>query len=200
MAERTGGRAKAAVLPRFSFADPPGELRRALLEDVRELLSALKLSLARDLDLSDAIALGGFAAGLNDPLLLTFDDIPALPVFAVEGALEALHDAACVLGPCADGSVYLLGLAPGLEPGLLSEIAEVLLGPPEDNLESLTDLFSEDSLPVCLLPPWFRLASKLDLSFAENLAQLSLLAVDEDEDFLADRLRIWLERNQAASR
>ena len=195
MAKGKGARARAAVLPRFSFEDKSGELRSALLEDVEELLSALKLAPVRDQDLTGPGALGSFLAGLDGPLLLTFDDVPALPVFAVEGAVEALRGAACVLGPCADGSVYLLGLAPGLEPELLTEIARALSGPADRMLESLTELLSERSLQVCLLPPWFRLASKLDLSFAESLAQLSLLSVDGEEDFLADRLRIWLEGN-----
>jgi len=47
---------------------------------------------------------------------------------------------------------------------------------------------------VAALPPWFRAANSKDLSFAESLMRLSLMSEEGEQDFMADRLKLWFEK------
>jgi glycosyltransferase A (GT-A) superfamily protein (DUF2064 family) len=174
-------RPAALVIEREAAGTVDAELRKAVREDLLELLSALKLRVEPE-----------FAAQTGAPRLLVFADVPAMPALAVEGALESLRSVDVVIGPCADGSLYLLGLAPGLEQELAAELSQAA----RQGLEAVTSLLEDAELDTVVLPPWFRLAGAADLKFAEWLARLSLLSEEGEEDFIADRLRVWLEAQE----
>jgi len=184
-------RARALITLQRHFAPPSGadELAVALLEDLREMLAALRLRVLPDAAPNASTIAAAAGAG---PLLALFADVPALPPLAVEAAIDALESADVALGPCADGSLYLLGLRAGLDSGLAGEIAAAALAP--GALHALADLCDDAELAVALLPPWFRLASENELSFAESLARLSLMSEEGEEDFVGDRLRLWFEQ------
>jgi hypothetical protein len=172
----------AFVAPR-PVADPA--LATALREDLVEVLQLLRLRIDRA-DTPAAIAKA--AAAYAGPALVAFSDVPGLPPDCAEGALELAEEADVVVGPCADGSVYLLAFAQGLQ---ASEIEKLIAA---DSLARCTALLAVSGLSVATLPPWVRAASDKDLSFAECLVRLSLMGDDTELDFVADRLRLWFEK------
>lgn len=183
----------ALIVDRAPFAPPAGaaELAAALREDARELIAAVRLRTGADSP-SDA---GKLAAQASGGLVIIFADVPAVPPMAIEAAIHALGDCDAALGPCPDGSLYLLALRPDLDPALVEEILEIVFQP--GTLGPLTDLLDDAELQATVLPPWFRLASATDLSFAECLARLSLMSEEGEDDFVADRLRVWFEEYAA---
>jgi glycosyltransferase A (GT-A) superfamily protein (DUF2064 family) len=187
-----GPRPEALILERSPWqpALAGDALARALREDLTELISSMRLRVGRA---EDADQVATIHAREDRPLLLAFPDVPALPPLSVEGALSELRQHAAVLGPTVDGGVYLLGFAPGLDSGVVAALARAALE--ERSLEQMCDLLDDSELPVATLPPWFRIQGANELSFAEHLARLSLLSEDGEEDFLADRLRLWFEQN-----
>lgn len=192
----SGPRPAALIVTREPWLPSAGgaELAAALREDLGELLGSLRLRIEPAPDATAADIVRIFHREKR-PLLLAFSDVPALPALSVEGALEELVENAVVVGPCADGAVYMLGLAPGLDDDIVQQLAEAACGPAQDALGAVTDTVDVEDLPVVLLPPWMRIGSDKDLSFAENVARLSLMSEDGEEDFLADRLRLWFERH-----
>lgn len=185
-------RVLAVIVRRPAFAPAAGAeaLHLALLEDAREIVSALRLKPLPDCA-PEAGKLTQAAAGGS--LLVLFADVPAIPPLAVEAALESLEDCDIALGGCADGALYLLALREGLEADLLADLAAAALAP--GAIHALADLCDDAGLSVGMLPPWFRLASENELSFAESLARLSLMSEDDEEGFVADRLRVWFEQH-----
>lgn len=183
-------RVQAVVVERIPFAPPSGasQLALALREDLGEMISALRLRAGPGGDDGPALA----QAAARGPLLLLFSDVPALPPLAVDAAVDALAQVDVALGPCADGSLYMLGLRAGIAPALVQELLG--LAPAPDALGAITDLLDDAELQVAVLPPWFRLASAPELSFAECLARLSLMSEEGEDDFVADRLRVWFEQ------
>jgi hypothetical protein len=169
------------------------ELATAVREDLVELLGALRLRVEHPAA-AQPVAVSQTLSQSDRPVVLAFTDVPALPTLSVEGALEDLDENALVVGPCADGSVYLLAVAPGIEPEPLGALAEAVCGLPGEMLASITDIADEFELPAAMLPPWFRMGGNKDLSFAESVARLSLMSEEGEDDFLADRLRLWFER------
>ncbi|MBK9974844.1 MAG: hypothetical protein IPP14_08730 [Planctomycetes bacterium] len=184
----SGPRAQATILERTPYAPAVGaaELSAALREDARELLSALRLRIVPACAPEDLLK-----AAPDQALILVFSDTPALPPMAIEAAIDGLAEGELAVGPCVDGSLYLLVLGAGLDPSLAAEA--MALAPLPDALARLTDLCDETETAVTVLPPWFRLAEAKDLSFAESLARLSLMSEEGEEDFVADRLRVWFE-------
>lgn len=185
-------RPAAGLILRTPLAPARGgaALATALLEDARELLSALRLRNLPDLQPEPAAVAAALADG---PALLAFADVPAIPPMAIEAATEAIAGADIALGPCTDGGLYLIAARAGLDAGLCAELAECALAP--DALTALADLADDAQLAVALLPPWFGLRQESALSFAESLARLSLLSEEGEEDFVADRLRVWFEEH-----
>lgn len=183
-----GPRALAVILerPPFSPATGAAELAHALREDARELLSALRLRVVPPAGPESLLK-----AANDQAVIVLFSDTPAVPPMALEAAMDGLADGEVAVGPCADGSLYLLVLGAGLDPALAAEA--LALAPLPDALARLTDLCDETETAVTVLPPWFRLAVAADLSFAESLARLSLMSEEGEEDFVADRLRVWFE-------
>lgn len=163
-------------------------LIRAVREDLGEILQFGRIRVENLDEGKSAADAAAIIAGHRGPALATFGDVPGLPIEAVEGAIVELEASDIVIGPCADGSVYLLGLADGMP----AEAAEVLIAAGMESLDELTKVVLEHGLEPATLPPWFRLRSAKDLSFAGCLARLSLQSEDGDTDFLADRFKNWL--------
>jgi hypothetical protein len=174
--------------PPFSPADGAESLRAALREDARELVAAMRLRPLPDVAAEPAKLADAAARGA---LLVLFADVPATPPLAVEAALDSLAECDLALGPCADGSLYLLALREGIARDVAEQIAAVALAP--GAVHGLADLCDDAELSAALLPPWFRLVSENELSFAESLARLSLMSEEGEEGFVADRLRVWFE-------
>jgi len=161
-------------------------LDAALRADLAELLQFLRMRV------ESPAAPAPAAASHRGPVLLAFSDVAGLPADCVEGALELLEELDVVVGPCADNSVYLLGLAQGLEQPLIERLIAAALRP--GGLSACVGLLEESGLEAAALPPWFRLGSEKELSFAQSLMRLSLLSEEGESDFIADRLRIWFEK------
>lgn len=195
---KKGGKSRAvAVVVERACCQPReggAELRRAVREDLRELLGSLPVLLEGSQP-AGAEALAALVARAGAPVLAVFEDTPGLPLLCAEGALDSLREVPVVVGACADGGLYALGLAPSLAPELAAALCEAACLP--GGLAAVTDLLADAEIECTVLPPWFRLATEADLLFAENLARLSLLSETGEEDFIADRLRIWLERYRA---
>lgn len=164
-------------------------LDAALRDDLHELLQFLRMRIESP---AGTAALAKAAASHRGPVLLAFSDVAGLPADCVEGALELLEELDVVVGPCPDGSVYLLGLAEGLEQPLIERLIEAALQ--TEGLSACAGLLEESGLEAGALPPWFRLGSEKELSFAHSLMRLSLLSEEGESDFIADRLRIWFEK------
>ncbi len=191
-----GPRPLAVILPRAAWVPEQGgdELAAAIREDLVELLGALRLRVEHPAA-AQPVSVSQTLTQSDRPVVLAFTDVPALPALSVEGALEDLDENALVVGPCADGSIYLLAVAPGIEPEPLKALAEAVCAAPGEMLEAITDIADEFELPTAMLPPWFRMGGNKDLSFAESVARLSLMSEEGEDDFLADRLRLWFERH-----
>jgi glycosyltransferase A (GT-A) superfamily protein (DUF2064 family) len=166
-----------------------GALAAALRDDLVEVLQLLRLRLDR----SDSAAQIAKAVAAHDaPSLVAFSDVPGLPPDCAEGALELAEEADVVIGPCADGGVYLLAFADGLEAAEIQSLIEAAML--ADGLARVAGLLADSGLSVTTLPPWFRAVSDKDLSFAESLMRLSLMGEETESDFRADRLRLWFEK------
>jgi glycosyltransferase A (GT-A) superfamily protein (DUF2064 family) len=169
------------------------ELAAALHDDLAELLGSLRLRVETVPDSSAVLSL---YMRERRPLILTFADVPALPPLGVEGALEELEYSPTVVGPCADGSVYLFGLADGLPADQAKPLLEAACGAADQATRSILQALEASGLAAVTLPPWFRIGDSKDLSFAQSLSRLSLLSEEGEDDFLADRLRYWFERHE----
>lgn len=176
-----------ALIVSRSPSDP--ELAAVLRDDLHELLQFLRMRVESP---DGTAALAKAAASHRGPVLLAFSDVAALPADCAEGALELLEELDVVVGPCPDGSVYLLGLAEGLDQPLIEMLVQAALQP--EGLAACVSLLEESGLEAAALPPWFRLGTDKELSFAQSLMRLSLLSEDGDSDFIADRVRIWFEK------
>lgn len=165
------------------------KLATALREDLTEVLQLLRLRLDRS---DNPAAIAKAVAAHDAPSLIAFSDVPGLPPDCAEGALELAEEADVVVGPCADGSVYLLAFGEGLEAAVIQPLIEAALA--SDGLAQCTALLNESEVSVATLPPWFRAANDKDLSFAESLMRLSLMGEESEMDFMADRLRLWFEK------
>ena len=166
------------------------KLATALREDLHELLQFLKMRVVTN-DSVDALA--KLAAEHDGPCVITFSDITGMPADCIEGALGMLEAVDVAVGPCADGSVYLIS-AEGLDQPVFKALIEAALAP--DGLERCILLLDKIGLESAAMPPWFRIAGDKDLAFASNLARLSSMSEDGDTDFIADRLRIWFEAQE----
>lgn len=93
--------------------------------------------------------------------VITDSDSPTLPAAHVARAFDLLGEADVVLGPCADGGYYLIGLTRPC-PRLLREVP---MSTPTVLQDTLT-LARTEGLRVALLPPWY------DVDTAAELAQL----------------------------
>jgi hypothetical protein len=187
-------RPQAVLLIRPPWApEGDGAIAQALREDLLEVVQLLRLKLHEPRDPASALK---SIADNKGPTVVTFTDVPALPPDCVDGALEDLQEFDVAVGPCPDGSVYLLAFRPGLETPLLESALAHAQQP--DGLGPLTDLLEESGLEVAVLPPWFRVGNSNQLSFAESLARLSLCSEDGDAQFMADRLRLWFEKHREA--
>ena len=193
MKQKQQSRPLAVLVPRKPGVGDDA-LAQSVSADAAELLGALQMRV-QPASTPTSEGLLALLRGEPRPVVVAFADVPALPPLSVEGALQDLEDHALAVGPCADGSIYLLAVAEGLDADLLEQLAAAATGDPEAALAVITDLADEYELPVSMLPPWFRLGSAKDLSFAENVARLSLMSEEGEEDFLADRLRLWFESN-----
>jgi hypothetical protein len=174
----------AFIIERKPYAAPQGatELANALREDLFENLASQPVKLSQE-------QFGDVYPQADVPVLVTYSDVPGLPFLSVEGAIDELEHSDVVIGAAPDGALYLVALRPGLQ----GEVAE-LVKSGGVVLTELTDLLDDLELKCTVLPPWFRMASAQDLSFAENLARLSVMGEDGAEDvFFADRLRMWFE-------
>jgi rSAM/selenodomain-associated transferase 1 len=94
-------------------------------------------------------------------------DSPTLPAEYVAQAFQALADHDVVLGPCADGGYYLIGLTQP-QPRLLREVQMSQPNVLRDTLALAEAL----GLRVALLPRWY------DVDTAEELAQLQAELAD----------------------
>lgn len=192
-----GPRPAALIVARPPWQPERGgaELAAALDEDLAELLGSMRMRVEHAATASAAAAM---IKAEPRPLVLSFADVPALPPLCVEGALQELNSHAAAVGPCADGGLYLLALSPDLPEDALAALLAAADAPAPEALPAIIDVLDEAELPTAMLPPWFRIAEKHDLSFAESLARLSLLSEEGEDDFLADRLRLWFERHADA--
>ncbi|MBZ0137921.1 MAG: hypothetical protein K8I27_16315 [Planctomycetes bacterium] len=185
-------RPQAVVVIRPPWApEGDGAIAQALREDLLEVLQLLRLRIHEPRD--PAAGLKSIADN-KGPSLVTFTDVPALPPDCVDGALEDLDEFDVVVGPCPDDSVYLLAFNHGVEAPMIEAIIKAALDP--ECLPEIANLLEQSELEVAVLPPWFRIGNSNQLSFAESLARLSLMSEDGDEQFTADRLRIWFENRQ----
>lgn len=193
---KTNTRTQAIVLAGKPYTEhaQSKQLGEALHEDLNELLGAVKLRApAGNKPLATSVQLESALTSADSDVIVVWADTAAMPLHAVAGALDALSEAGAVVGPCASGDVYLLGFAGPINKELAADIASVLFD--ASPLEALTDLLDELEIETAVLPPWFKINSPEQLFFAENLARLSLLSEDGEDDFIADRLRVWFEEN-----
>lgn len=197
--DRRGPRARALLVQRAPWqpAQAGAEFTSALVGDLKELVAAMGLSLLGSPDGASGPQIRAMVESTRENLLVFFSDIAALPPLSVEGALDSLKDYGVVLGPCPDGSLYMLGLGPDLDEKLKVALLEAATVTPGEALSVATDLLCDDEVNCGVLPPWFRVAREQDLRFAENLIRLSLLSDEGDDDVVCDRLRLWFEQSQA---
>lgn len=171
-----------------------GDLARALVEDSRELFAAAGLPLAAEV--LEPIALSSTLKA-GEAAVITFTDVPALPLPVLESLPDVLREADVALGPCGGGSIYLLALAAGVDGALVAELCRVLSSGAENMLSTLTEVLTDAQAEVELLPVWLRLSTARDFDVVDNMARLSVLREDGEEDFAAERLRQWLETHAA---
>lgn len=193
-----GARARAIIVQRSAWLPPKAgaEFKAALFEDLRELVAAMGLSLAGSREGASGAEIRALLESSRDPLLVMFSDVPGLPPLSVEGALDSLREYPCALGPCADGGVYLLGFGPDMPEKLKVALIEAATVSPADAMAIATDLLTDEETNCSVLPPWFRVAQERDLHFAQNLARLSILSDEGEDDFVCDRLRVWFEQQE----
>lgn len=187
MAKPEQPRPMALVLERAPWT-PDHKLAAALREDLTELLQFVRL---RVMPSPNAESAARSAVANDAPALVCFTDVPGLPPDCIDGAIEMLEDLDVVIGPGADGSVYLLGIAVEMDLEVVTSL--IKSAATTNGLAACIALCEQGKLVAGALPPWFRVGNEKDLSFAENLARLSLLGEDGDMDFFADRLRLWFE-------
>ncbi len=192
--ENQPARPRALIIPRPPWQPPQGaaELATALRQDLAEMIGALGLRVERNTQAAPQ-GLAGLLESSSEEVVVVFDDVPAMPPLAVEGALDELEAHDAVIGPCADGSLYIAAFAPGLDASTAADLARALYGPAEKSLAAVAEVLGAEGLATAVLPPWFRVGAESGLSFAQQLARLSLLSEAGEEDFLADRLRHWFE-------
>ncbi|MHC4839655.1 MAG: glycosyltransferase family protein [Planctomycetota bacterium] len=195
MTKSKTARTTAIVLPGKPFRPEKqaNQLCQAINDDLFELLGAVKLRMPTDAAPENAAVLADAILTSDGNVLITWADTAAMPIHAVSGALDALKTTNAVVGPCVSGELYLLGLTGPIEPDIASEVSEILFD--DQPLEAVTDLLDHLDVETAVLPPWFRVKNEEQLSFAESLARLSLLSEDGEDDFIADRLRLWFEEN-----
>jgi len=194
---KRGPRARAVIVQRNPWLPPHAseEFKGALLEDMRELVQAMGLVLVGPPAGATGPDLRALVEASREPVLVLFSDVAALPPLSVEGALDSLQEYSGVIGPCTDGSLYLLGFSPGMDQKLKVALLEAATVSPAEALDIATDLLCDDEVDCSTLPPWFRVASERSLRFTENLIRLSLLSDEGEDDIVCDRLRLWFERH-----
>lgn len=197
-AKPRGARARAVIVQRGPWLPQAlgQELKKALFEDLRELVSAMGLSLAGPKEGASGAEIRAVLEASRDPLIVLFSDVPGLPPLSVEGALDSLREYPCALGPCADGGIYLLAFGPEMPEKLKVALVEAATVSPGDAMNIATDLLTDEETNCSVLPPWLRLATERDLQFADNLARLSILSDEGEDDFVCDRLRVWFEQRE----
>jgi glycosyltransferase A (GT-A) superfamily protein (DUF2064 family) len=195
-----GARARAVIVQRAPWLPQSmGQaLKTALFEDLRELVSAMGLSLNGPKEGASGADIRALLETSRDTTLVLFSDIPGLPPLSVEGALDALHEYPCALGPCADGGIYLLAFGPDMPEKLKVALVEAATVSPSEAMNIAADLLTDEETNCSVLPPWFRMATERDLQFADNLARLSILSDEGEDDFVCDRLRVWFEQREEA--
>jgi uncharacterized protein len=197
------GRVKTR-LARAIGAEPASRLAMAFLEDTNALLRSLPW-VHPVLALSEgpiALALHGTerwpqgdgdlgariertltrALALAPTALAIGSDTPHLPVELLAGARDALRDHDAVLGPCADGGFYLLGLRDGahIEPGLLRDLP---WSSPETCAHTAARL-RDRRLHAAILPSWFDLDELSDLARLRSLLDAGELHAPRTLDVL----------------
>lgn len=195
---RRGARARALIVERNSWLPSRAgdELRQSLLEDLRELVSALGLAADGPKTGARGPEIRALLEAAGGTHLVLFSDVAALPPLSVEGALDSLRQYPCVLGPCADGGLYLLGFGPEMPERARVALVEAATVSPNEAMNIAADVLCDDEINCGLLPPWFRIADERGLRFAQSLARLSILSDEGEEDFVCDRLRLWFEHNE----
>jgi len=193
-----GARARAIIVQRGGWLPQTRgpEFKTALFEDLRELVSAMGMALAGPKEGASGTDIRALLETSRDTTLVLFSDIPGLPPLSVEGALDSLHEYPCALGPCADGGIYLLAFSPEMNEKLKVALVEAASVSPGDAMNIATDLLTDEEVNCAVLPPWFRVATERDFQYADNLARLSLLSEEGEDDFVCDRLRLWFEQQE----
>jgi rSAM/selenodomain-associated transferase 1 len=180
------GLVKTRLAPRVG-AEGAARLARAFLEDTWRALGALRwarrILATTEIDGSEPVVRGGQVwlqgtGDLGDRLARVLrralrssagaialgSDSPGLPRMLLEQARAQLRSHDAVLGPCADGGFYLLGLS-RCPPGLLRG----LRWSAPDTFERTRARLEERGLTTAVLPPWF------DVDRPGDLARLSRL-------------------------
>ena len=193
-----GARARAIIVQRQGWlpASRGTEFKGALFEDLRELVSAMGLALAGPKEGASGTDVRALLEASRDTTLVLFSDVPGLPPLSVEGALDSLREYPCALGPCADGGIYMLAFSPDMNEKLKVALVEAASVSPADAMNIATDLLTDEETNCGVLPPWFRVAAERDFQFADNLARLSILSEEGEDDFVCDRLRLWFEQQE----
>ncbi|CAG1773175.1 hypothetical protein BAC2_03679 [uncultured bacterium] len=193
-----GARARAIIVQRAGWQPTVrgAEFKSALFDDLRELVSAMGLALAGPREGASGTEIRALLETSRDTTLVLFSDIPGLPPLSVEGALDSLREYPCALGPCADGGIYLLAFSPEMNEKVKVALVEAASVSPSDAMNIVTDLLTDEEINCGVLPPWFRVANERDFQFADNLARLSLLSEEGEDDFVCDRLRVWFEQQE----
>jgi rSAM/selenodomain-associated transferase 1 len=105
----------------------------------------------------DALLSGALADGASKAVVIGSDS-PTLPAAYVAQAFALLDTHEAVLGPCADGGYYLIGLRQP-QPRLLREVT---MSTPHVLRDTLA-LAAELGLATALLPPWYDIDTIADL-------------------------------------
>ncbi|MCC6573935.1 MAG: DUF2064 domain-containing protein [Planctomycetes bacterium] len=174
----------------FTPASGAEQLEQALIEDCREVLHAAGLPLGSQQPLQAADLRGSVQP--NEAAVVVFTDVPGLPLPAMESLPQILREADVVLGPCADGGIYLLAWSASVDRALTEGMCNALAS--TEPLAALTDLLTDAEAEVELLPSWFRLSNERDFNVIDCVARLSVLSEDGEDDFSAERLRQWFEK------
>ncbi|MCF6228563.1 MAG: hypothetical protein L3J82_07895, partial [Planctomycetes bacterium] len=117
------------------------QLAKAMFGDLHELLGAMKLSVPEGGSLASQSQLAKAIQAAEGNIIITWADAAATPLHAVSGALDALKSATAVVGPCANGEIYLFGFEGPVDAELAEEISEILFQ--EKPLDELTNLLDD---------------------------------------------------------